>query len=226
MDLALIEALARPATGSSHERWKAAFHKQLRLLGFAHFRLRLSSAAPASAGNVLDIASFNEGSADGFADAETDQDPGAHFHAAPSILPVTWVRSTCAGGQRLHGMTFALLGPQGQSGTLEILFGRDDEQEAAATFRANLPMLSLLKDCVLQGALAFLQEQGTVKLTKREKEVLRWIAIGKTNWEISNICNRSEACIDFHFKNIRRKFGVSTRSAAAVQALAMHLIQL
>lgn len=222
MDLALIEALSSPAHGSSRDRWQAALHEQLQLLGFAHFRLRLSSGAQAARGHALDIASFAKGVADRFGDDEPDQDHGVLFRGAPSILPLTWARPE----RKLHGMTFALLGPQGQSGTLDIFFDSDDERQAAATFRANLPMLSLLKDCVLQGALTFLQAQGTVKLTKREKEVLRWSAIGKTNWEISNICNRSEACIDFHFKNIRRKFGVSTRRAAAVQALAMQLIQL
>lgn len=221
MDLALIEALSRPAPDSSHEGWQVALHEQLQLLGFAHFRLRLGAG-----GHVLEIASFAEGAAERFGDTDPDQEHGARFHGAPSILPVTWARPVRAAGRELHGMTFALLGPQGQSGTLDIFCGGDDETQAAATFRANLPMLSLLKDCALQGALGFLQAQGTVKLTKREKEVLRWSAIGKTNWEISNICNRSEACIDFHFKNIRRKFGVSTRSAAAVQALAMQLIQL
>jgi len=32
--------------------------------------------------------------------------------------------------------------------------------------------------------------------------------------------------VDYHFKNIRRKFSVTTRSAAVVQALSMHLIQI
>lgn len=225
MDLELIEALSSPAHGSSREHWQAALHEQLQRLGFAHFRLRLSAGALAG-GHALDIASFAEGAADSFGDDDPDQEHGVRFHGAPSILPVTWVRPARAAGRKLHGMNFALLGPQGQSGTLDIFFGCEDEKQAVATFRSNLPILSLLKDCALQGALGFLQAQGTVKLTKREKEVLRWSAIGKTNWEISSICNRSEACIDFHFKNIRRKFGVSTRRAAAVQALAMQLIQL
>jgi LuxR family quorum-sensing transcriptional regulator LasR len=212
MDLDVIEALSSLAH-SNRERWQATLHEQLQRLGVAHFRLRLSSGA-----HAVDIASFA-------ADAP-EQEHGARDQAAWSILPVTWARSTPEVERTLHGMTFALLGPQGQSGTLDIFSGSHDEKQAVASFRANLPMLSLLKDCALQGALGLLQAQGTIKLTKRETEVLRWSAIGKTNWEISNICNRSEACIDFHFKNIRRKFGVSTRSAAAVQALAMQLIQI
>lgn len=222
MDLAIIEALSRPAYDRGSDCWQAALHEQLQTLGFAHFHLRLSSGT-----NTLDIASFGKDAASMFSRHLSSQDHSEDTHGANSILPVMWTRPvhTIERKKNINGMTFTLLGPQGQHGTLDVSFGCDCEIQAAETFRASLPMLSLIKDCVLQGALVFLQAQGTIKLTKREKEVLRWSAIGKTNWEISNICNRSEACIDFHFKNIRRKFGVSTRRAAAVQALAMHIIK-
>ncbi|HEJ3682863.1 TPA: LuxR family transcriptional regulator [Pseudomonas aeruginosa] len=63
-------------------------------------------------------------------------------------------------------------------------------------------------------------------LTSREKEVLQWCAIGKTSWEISVICNCSEANVNFHMGNIRRKFGVTSRRVAAIMAVNLGLITL
>ncbi|HHK4371383.1 helix-turn-helix transcriptional regulator [Pseudomonas aeruginosa] len=65
-----------------------------------------------------------------------------------------------------------------------------------------------------------------VVLTSREKEVLQWCAIGKTSWEISVICNCSEANVNFHMGNIRRKFGVTSRRVAAIMAVNLGLITL
>lgn len=65
---------------------------------------------------------------------------------------------------------------------------------------------------------------GPVKLTAKETEVLLWAAKGKSVWEISRIQERSEAAINFHMCNIRRKFGVSTLRAALVLAITQGLI--
>jgi LuxR family quorum-sensing transcriptional regulator LasR len=65
-----------------------------------------------------------------------------------------------------------------------------------------------------------------VALTTREKEALLWSARGKSSWEISRIFNCSEAGVNYHFSNIRRKFGVSSRWTAVMMALEQGLIEL
>lgn len=65
-----------------------------------------------------------------------------------------------------------------------------------------------------------------IKLTTREKEVLQWSAAGKSSWEIGQIVSCSEAGVNYHFCNIRRKFGVRSRWVAVVMALDLGLIQL
>ena len=64
-----------------------------------------------------------------------------------------------------------------------------------------------------------------IKLTAREKEVLQWTAIGKSSWEIAQIIQCTEAGVNYHFCNIRRKFGVRSRWIAMVMALEQGLIQ-
>ena len=51
-------------------------------------------------------------------------------------------------------------------------------------------------------------------LSKREEEILRWVAAGKTNWEISVILNVSLNTIKFHLKNVFQKIGVENRWSA------------
>ncbi|CAI8909549.1 MULTISPECIES: LuxR family transcriptional regulator [Pseudomonas] len=65
-----------------------------------------------------------------------------------------------------------------------------------------------------------------IRLTSREKEVLQWSAAGKSSWEIGQIVSCSEAGVNYHFCNIRRKFGVRSRWIALVMALEQGLIQL
>ena len=68
-------------------------------------------------------------------------------------------------------------------------------------------------------------EPPTIMLTKREREVLQWAAAGKSSWEIGRIFDCTEAGVNYHFYNIRRKFGVSSRRIAIVQALEQGLIE-
>ncbi|WP_081263096.1 helix-turn-helix domain-containing protein [Pseudomonas putida] len=65
-----------------------------------------------------------------------------------------------------------------------------------------------------------------IRLTLRETVVLQWSAEGKTSWEIAHILQCSESAVNFHFCNIRRKFGVTSRSAAMLKALDQGLIKL
>ncbi|MGX1176358.1 helix-turn-helix transcriptional regulator [Pseudomonas sp. R151218B TE3479] len=63
-----------------------------------------------------------------------------------------------------------------------------------------------------------------IRLTNREKEFLQWSEAGKSSWEIAVIVHCSEANVNYHFNNIRRKFGVSSRHLAGKIARERGLI--
>ncbi|RMN07178.1 MULTISPECIES: helix-turn-helix domain-containing protein [Pseudomonas syringae group] len=63
-----------------------------------------------------------------------------------------------------------------------------------------------------------------VQLTVKERQVLEWVAIGKSAWEIARIQGCSEATVHFHTSNIRRKFGVTSLKAALVMAIRQGVI--
>ncbi len=53
-----------------------------------------------------------------------------------------------------------------------------------------------------------------VQLTAREREVLSWVARGKTNPQIAELLWLSPATVRKHLENVYSKLGVSTRTAA------------
>lgn len=58
-------------------------------------------------------------------------------------------------------------------------------------------------------------------LTRREAEVLTWVADGKTNAEIGLILGTSPRTVQKHLEHIFEKLGVATRTAAAVRVLTL-----
>ncbi|MEL3844787.1 helix-turn-helix transcriptional regulator, partial [Pseudomonas aeruginosa] len=129
----------------------------------------------------------------------------------------------------VYGLTMPLHGARGELGALSLSVEAENRAEANRFMESVLPTLWMLKDYALQSGAGLAFEHPVSKpvvLTSREKEVLQWCAIGKTSWEISVICNCSEANVNFHMGNIRRKFGVTSRRVAAIMAVNLGLITL
>lgn len=63
-----------------------------------------------------------------------------------------------------------------------------------------------------------------IKITETERTVLHWSALGKSSWEIAVIQGCTESAVNFHFCNIRRKFGVHSRHIAVLMAVQLRLI--
>ncbi len=63
-------------------------------------------------------------------------------------------------------------------------------------------------------------------MTKRESEILQWLHMGKTNWEISSILDISQLTVKNHVQNILRKLNVQNRSQAAIKATKLGLIKI
>jgi DNA-binding NarL/FixJ family response regulator len=61
--------------------------------------------------------------------------------------------------------------------------------------------------------------QATFALTKREAEVLAWIAQGKANRDIASILGISPRTVNKHLEQIFEKLGVENRTAAAATAM-------
>lgn len=63
-----------------------------------------------------------------------------------------------------------------------------------------------------------------VCLSHREREILQWTADGKSSGEIAIILSISESTVNFHHKNIQKKFDAPNKTLAAAYAAALGLI--
>lgn len=66
--------------------------------------------------------------------------------------------------------------------------------------------------------------QKIMNLSPRELECLRWIAVGKTNWEISQILSLSQRTIDMYVASMCRKLDVVGRTHAVALACQAQII--
>lgn len=64
------------------------------------------------------------------------------------------------------------------------------------------------------------------RLSRREREILQWVAGGKTAWEASRILGISEATVNTHLRNIRQKLDAANIAHAIVQAFRRREIEL
>ncbi|MEP0521031.1 MAG: LuxR C-terminal-related transcriptional regulator [Hyphomicrobiales bacterium] len=64
-------------------------------------------------------------------------------------------------------------------------------------------------------------QQSTQILSGREQECLGFLATGSRTSSIAKVLGISAATVEFHFKNIKRKLGASTREEALVKAIKL-----
>ncbi len=79
---------------------------------------------------------------------------------------------------------------------------------------------ALVRVCSLNTA----GRQAVSSLSVREKEVIKWMKEGKTNWEISVILNISERTVKFHVQNIEKKLNAVNKAHAIAIAMDRGLV--
>jgi len=58
-------------------------------------------------------------------------------------------------------------------------------------------------------------------LTPRERDVLDWVAAGKTNRQVASILGTSPRTVQKHLEHVFAKLGVESRLAAVMRALSL-----
>ncbi|AJY09894.1 LuxR family transcriptional regulator [Burkholderia dolosa] len=127
------------------------------------------------------------------------------------------------------GIIFPIHGPQHETGMLGFATSDAPGTGVWQGLSERLPMLGMLRDAAFESAQAFLVSHVASvvpKVTRREKECLKWMACGKSIWEMSKILTCSEATINFHMTNLRNKFGVTSRAALVYKAARMGLLDM
>ncbi|MGP3590237.1 transcriptional regulator SdiA [Vagococcus sp. WN89Y] len=123
------------------------------------------------------------------------------------------------------GISQCLMLPNHALGFLSVsrtsLLGKmmpDDEMEMRLQTLVQISLLTLTR---LESELVLTPE---MKFSKREREILKWTAEGKTSAEIAMILSISENTVNFHQKNMQKKFNAPNKTQIACYAAATGII--
>jgi DNA-binding CsgD family transcriptional regulator len=120
------------------------------------------------------------------------------------------------------GLAIPVFGPNGRNGYVGLALGhrRDETSEELLHEFQAIAQLAHQRYCELITT-------GTpepVSLSPREKEVLEWVARGKSNSAISGILGISANTVDTHLRRTYDKLGVSDRTTAAIRGIGCGII--
>lgn len=135
----------------------------------------------------------------------------------------------CGHGLR-SGVTLPIHGAQGELGILCFVSDAKPSKRLQRETHNIFPELTYLRDFILETSQRFMlpsdnkSPEKSLPVTPRELECLKWCAAGKSSWDIAQILHCSEAAVNFHFSNLRRKFSVSSRQQVVVKAIRSGMI--
>lgn len=236
MAVLAMDELIQLSETECFDDWLARLETLTRKLGYSNFLVGLKPGPAAVSQQVLIYSDYPDAWRNRYdAQAYAAVDPVVH-HCLNRNRPLLWNREHFRRPSELaffeeaamyglqQGLALPLHGPRGETGML-CLKPSEHGARSMSTMIESLPVAAVLRDYLIERVLRTQTEhQATVHLTQREKEVLHWSAAGKTTWEIAMILSCTTSAIDFHFKNIRRKFQVSSRQMAVLKAIQQKLI--
>ncbi len=161
------------------------------------------------------------------------------LHCMARSAPLIWSSGTFSGERQaqlyaemqrfgMHsGVAMPYHGPCGEFGFL--CFSGGQARAWARQARGphpNVGEFAYFRDVAMETFSGFLRRGSAVKhqdneITSRELECLEWCAAGKSSWDIAHLMNCTEATVNYHFANIRRKFGASSRRMAVIKAIQL-----
>ncbi len=237
-----LEQFAELASYSTEDEWRDRIFKLARKLGYEHSLLALfpDRHAPVEVENAFLHSNYSSRWRNKYDEEKMVNADPTVAHCAAKSIPLIWspsIFSTCkqkalyeeACSHGLQsGVTLPIHGSNGELGMLCFVSDAKPDKKLMRDVAHSVPALSCLRDYIFDTSLQFMTQPNRIEpvimLTPRELECLKWCASGKSSWDIGQILRCSASAVDFHFTNIRRKFGVSTRNQAVVKAVRMGII--
>lgn len=160
-------------------------------------------------------------------------------HAIASIVPLIWTEEMYTSPQQqifreearafgiASGVSFPVHSREGDVALVSLAMP-DASPEAQALVLENITWGALIAtfahDAMRTIAKRGVAAQDRPVLTRREMEALKWVASGKTTWEISKLLSISEHGVVHHVRSVMQKFDVTSRHQAAARAVALGMI--
>jgi DNA-binding CsgD family transcriptional regulator len=164
-------------------------------------------------------------------------DPTIH-RSALSIAPVDWsrferdtkfhqvFRSAHDFGVASQGITVPIRGPYGDRGLLSVTANMPDAdwRRLSRQVVGDLQRAAVhLHDAVMRSG-QLLPPLARPILSSREREVLQWIAAGKSQQDVGDILSISTRTVEVHVRSAREKMGALTTVQAVGRAIGLGMI--
>jgi LuxR family quorum-sensing transcriptional regulator LasR len=159
-------------------------------------------------------------------------------HAMRSVVPLTWshamyttpeqhqFREDAASHGLVAGASFPVHSREGDVGLLSLALSSTGH-DAHEHIRRNLMWGTLIATMAQQAMHQIVKGPSLLsdpQLTPREIEVLKWLAAGKSTWELSVLLTLSEHGVVYHVRNLLKKLDVPSRRQAIAKAIAYGII--
>ena len=141
-----------------------------------------------------------------------------------SLAQKDYIKFTQAQGL-FDGVAIPLFGPNGRDAYCTVSLSDREilpEDENLIRLITTICQASYRRICRLMDD----QVVKPITISKRETEVLFWMAHSKSNTDIATILGVSPATVDTHVRRIYSKFEVNDRIAAIVRGLSLGLVRL
>jgi DNA-binding CsgD family transcriptional regulator len=160
------------------------------------------------------------------------------WRSVRSIAPVDWERfaddagfasvfhHSCDFGIPAQGLTVPVRGPMGDCGLLSVTraCSREEWRKLKRSIIGELQSAAVhFHDAVMRSdTVTALMKMPAV--SAREREILQWIAAGKSQQDIGDILSISHRTVEVHIRSVREKLGALTTPQAVGRAVRLGLI--
>ncbi len=158
--------------------------------------------------------------------------------ASRSVAPVDWqrlrhepsfdhvFRAAHDFGIAKQGLTIPIRGPFGDMGLFSVTRRSSDDEwlKLKRQIMGDLQTAAVhLHDTIIQ-ADDLQRSLRRPALSNREREILQWIAIGKSQHDVADILTISHRTVEVHLRSSREKLGALTTAQAVGRAIGMRMI--
>jgi LuxR family transcriptional regulator, quorum-sensing system regulator LasR len=240
--MTFIERLSDLICCNTVEEWRELVFRLGRELGYEQTRLAIlpDRYAPIEAEHAFQHSNYSSAWLNKYTTDKLHHVDPTFSHCLRKSIPLIWspdifsdrhqkeMYEEASGYGIKSGVTLPIHGARGELGIVCFVSDTRPDQHFHNDAHRNLPELSCFRDFILESSLKFMKlssgAEKPISVTKRELECLKWSAAGKSSWEIGQILHCTEATINFHFGNIRRKFDTNSRQQAVIMAINIGLI--
>jgi DNA-binding CsgD family transcriptional regulator len=161
------------------------------------------------------------------------------LRAALSIAPVDWSRfATDAGfnnifddalafGISSQGLSIPVRGPFGDCGILNVTRACDTSEwrRQKGAIIGDLQTAAVHFHDIVMSSGTGVYSVLRMSLSSREREILQWVAAGKSQQDVGDILSIAIRTVEVHLRSAREKLGALTTAQAVGRAIRLGLIQ-